>query len=144
MKCAEHGDRVTVSYIGTLDNGRIFHSTDEGGELTFVIGGDQVFPALEQGVIGMQAGEVRNIVLTAEQAYGSRLPENILNVARSAFPAGKEITVGQKLSIEFTGGTARVMMVTAVDDDSVTLDGNHPLAGCELTFALKLERFDVE
>jgi FKBP-type peptidyl-prolyl cis-trans isomerase 2 len=142
MLRADNGSSVTISYIGTLDNGRIFHSTEENGPQTFTIGAGQVFPALEQAVIGMRAGEVKNILLTAEEAYGPRLQENIINVARQSFPADKEIAIGQKLSIEFKGGATRVMVVTGVSETEVTLDGNHPLAGLELTFALKLERVE--
>ncbi|MDD2733356.1 MAG: peptidylprolyl isomerase [Desulfuromonadaceae bacterium] len=130
---------VTISYIGTLDNGRIFHSTDEQGPLTFTIGADQVFPALEQAILGMRAGEVRNVVLSAAEAYGPRLQENTIQVSRLSFPAGKDITVGQKLSIDFKGGVSKVMVVTAVNETDVTLDGNHPLAGCDLTFALRVD-----
>ena len=139
MTRAKIGSSVTIRYIGTLDNGRIFHSTDVHGPQTFTIGEDQVFPALEQALIGMRAGEVKNIVLTPEEAYGSRLPENIITVAREAFPAGKEIVIGQKMSIEFTGGVSRVMVVSGVSEIDVTLDGNHPLAGLDLTFALNLD-----
>jgi FKBP-type peptidyl-prolyl cis-trans isomerase 2 len=142
MTHARHGSTVTVSYIGTLDNGRIFHSTEESSPLTFTIGGDQVFPALEQAVIGMGAGETKNLVLCADQAYGPRRRENIITVGRDLFTADKEIAVGQKLNIEFSGGASRVMLVTAVSDTAVTLDGNHPLAGCELTFALRVERVE--
>ena len=142
MTLTQTGSTVTISYIGTLDNGRIFHSTEEHGPQTLTIGDGQVFPALEQAIIGMRAGEVKNIVLTAEEAYGPRRQENIIRVDRQAFPAGKEIIAGQKLSIEFKGGTSRVMVVTAVSETDVTLDGNHPLAGLDLTFALKLERVD--
>jgi len=142
MSQAEIGSTVTIRYIGTLDNGRIFHSTDEHGPQSFTIGDGQVFPALEQALVGMCTGEAKNIVLTADEAYGPRLQENILCVARQTFPAGKVIAVGQKLSIEFKGGVSRVMVVTAVSDDEVTLDGNHPLAGLDLTFALCLDRVE--
>lgn len=142
MILAEIGSSVTISYIGTLDNGRIFHSTEEQGPQTFTIGAGQVFTALEQAVIGMRAGEVKNILLTAEEAYGPRRQENIISVARETFPAGKEIAVGQKLSIEFKGGASRVMVVTAVNETDVTLDGNHPLAGLDLTFALKVDKVE--
>lgn len=140
MMQAQMGSTVTVSYTGTLDNGRIFHSSDEHGSLSLTIGGNQVFPALEQAIIGMRAGEVKNVVLTAEEAYGPRLQENIIRLARQAFPADKEIAVGQKLSIEFKGGVSRVMLVTAVSETEVTLDGNHPLAGAVLTFALRVDQ----
>jgi FKBP-type peptidyl-prolyl cis-trans isomerase 2 len=142
MAQAESNSTVTISYIGTLDNGRIFHSTDEHGPLTLTLGADQIFPALEQAVIGMRAGDVKNVVLSAAEAYGPRLQENIIQVSRQSFPAGKEVTVGQKLSIDFTGGISRVMAVIAVSDSDVTLDGNHPLAGCDLTFALRVDRVE--
>ena len=142
MAQTESNSTVTVSYIGTLDNGRIFHSTDEHGPLTFTLGTDQIFPALEQAIIGMRAGDVKNIVLSAAEAYGPRLQENIIQVSRQSFPAGKEITIGQKLSIDFTGGVSKVMVVVAVSDSDVTLDGNHPLAGCELTFALRVDKVE--
>ena len=133
------GSTVTVSYIGTLDNGRIFQSTEEDGPLTITVGTGQVFPALEQALLGMRGGEVANIVLEPEQAYGPRRAENIITVSRTVFPAGREISAGQKLNIEFKGGSSRTMLVTAVGENDVTLDGNHPLAGCSLTFALRID-----
>lgn len=142
MNIVSYGSRVTVSYIGTLDNGRIFDDTANQGPLTLTIGANQVFPALEQGIIGMQEGSIRNIVLAADEAYGPHLKENLLQLSRDAFPAGKEIRIGQKISMDFANGTARVMLVTAVSEAGVTLDGNHPLAGQELTFALKVERVE--
>lgn len=142
MNRAAPGNTVTISYIGTLDNGRIFQSSDEHGPLVFTIGASQVFPALEKAVIGMKAGEAKNVVLAAAEAYGPRLGENIIRVSRSVFPAGKKIVPGQKLSIEFKGGKTRVMRVVETGKQEVTLDGNHPLAGMELTFALKMERIE--
>lgn len=142
MKLAEIGSTVTISFVGTLDNGRIFQSTDESGPLVFIIGNDQVFPALERSIIGMRAGEVKNIVLDAKDAYGPRLKENIISMSKISFPADKDILIGQKLSIEFKGGASRVMVVTEIGDESVTLDGNHPLAGLDLTFALRLDHLE--
>lgn len=142
MSLAQIGSSVTINYIGTLDNGRIFDSTEQHGPLTFTIGANQVFPALERSIIGMGSGEVKNVVLTAEEAYGPRRSENIITVGRGMFPAGKEIVIGQKLSIEFAGKASRVMAVIALNENEVTLDANHPLAGCELTFAVKLERVE--
>jgi len=139
MKRAAHGNTVIVQYVGTLDNGRIFDSTTDEEPLRFTIGNNQVFPALEQAVIGMAEGEVRNIVVVAADAFGPRLEENIIRIERSRFPAEKEIRIGQKLGIQFAGGQERVMLVTDVDQSLVTLDGNHPLAGFDLTFALRLD-----
>lgn len=142
MTHAQQGSTVSVHYIGTLDNGRIFHSTADDEPLTFTIGRNQVFPALEQAVAGMAVGETVNIVIPAAEAYGPRLKENIIRVELTHFPAEKEIRVGQKLSIAFSGGSERVMQITAVTETEVTLDGNHPLAGLDLTFALRLDRVE--
>ena len=137
MAQVQIGSTVTISYIGTLDDGTIFYSTKEHEPLTITVGADQIFPALERAIIGMEAGETRNIVLSAEEGYGPRRKENIIQVGRDAFPAGKEITIGQKLSISFTGGQSRIMRVIGVNETEVTLDGNHALAGLELTLDRK-------
>lgn len=139
MKQAAQGGKVTVSYIGTLDNGRIFDSTEESNPLTFTIGTDQVFTALEQAVIGMTVGEVKNVLIPAAEAYGPRLDANILKVKRDMFPAERELRIGEKLRIEFSGGKERVLIILDANDQGVTLDGNHPLAGLDLTFALRLD-----
>lgn len=142
MLIAQPGSTVTIRYIGTLDNGRIFHSTEAEGAQTYTLGADQLFPALEAAIIGMPVGSAKNIYLTAAEAYGPRQPENVIRLSRQSFPAGKELRVGQKISIDFSAGGSRVMQVIAVEADSVTLDGNHPLAGCNLTFALQLEHVE--
>ncbi len=138
MRRARPGDRVTVHYIGTLDNGRIFDQRDDEGPLTFVVGSGDVFPALEAEIIGMQVGEVKNIHLAAHQAYGPRREENLLRIPREMFPAGRELHVGRKLRIELGGKEERLMRIRSVEGQEVLLDGNHDLAGCDLTFALQL------
>ena len=138
MQQAKTGDRVTVHYIGTLDNGWIFDQRDDDQPLCLTLGAEQVFPALEREIIGMVAGEVKNIHLSAEQAYGLRRDENLLKASRQLFPAEKELSVGQKLSVELGGNSQRIMRIRHVDERDVLLDGNHDLAGCDLTFALQL------
>lgn len=139
MLSARTGDTVTISYIGTLDDGTVFHRTEDAGPLTVTLGAGEIFPALEEAVVGMRSGETRNIFLTAAQAFGERSRENVITLSREMFPAEKEIKIGQKLGIEFGGKASRVMTVREVCGNQVTLDGNHPLAGCSLTFALRLE-----
>ena len=138
MQRAKSGDKVTVHYIGTLDNGRIFDQRDEDQPLSFTLGNDEVFTALEDEVVGMKVGEVKNIHLQAEQAYGLRLEENLLKVPRNLFPAEKELRISQKLNLKLGDGTQRQMRIRNVSEREVLLDGNHDLAGCDLTFALQL------
>jgi FKBP-type peptidyl-prolyl cis-trans isomerase 2 len=142
MQRAKNGDRVTIHYIGTLDNGHIFDQCDDDQPFTFTIGAGEVFPAMEQDIVGMQVGEVKNIHLSAEQAYGPRLKENLIQVSRQIFPEGREICVGQKLVVELVGNEQQVMRVRHLEEQHVVLDGNHDLAGYDLTFALRLVKID--
>jgi FKBP-type peptidyl-prolyl cis-trans isomerase 2 len=138
MQQAKPGDRVTVNYIGTLDNGYVFDSREEDAPLEITLGKNEVFSALESGIIGMKVGEVKNIEIGAEDAFGPRRQENIISLPRNNFPAEKEIKPGTKLIIQFRDESEKVMLVREVDEESVVLDGNHALAGLDLTFALKL------
>lgn len=138
MQQARQGDRVTVHYIGTLDNGHIFDSREEDSPLEITLGENEVFTALESEIIGMKVGEVKNIEIGAAEAFGPRRQENIITLARNNFPAEQEIKPGTKLIIQFRDESEKVMLVREVNDESVVLDGNHALAGLDLTFALKL------
>lgn len=138
MAQAKHGSKVEIHYIGTLDNGRIFDSRDNDNPLVCTLGNNEIFPALEQEIIGMSPGDVRNIPVPAEKAFGLRSDGNIITLDRSNFPADQEISVGQKLSIDFKDGSSRIMRIIKIEQTNVTLDGNHALAGQDLTFALKL------
>lgn len=130
---------VTISYIGTLDNGRIFDSTEEHGPLTVTLGTGRLFAALEAAIIEMSSGETVNITIPAAEAYGPRLEANLLKVGRDLFPDERALRIGDRLQLQFAGGAERVMVVLEVGDREVILDGNHPLAGLDLTFAVRLD-----
>lgn len=139
MKRAQHGDRVTINYIGTLDNGYIFDSTQECEPLCFTIGEGAVFPCLEQAIVGMTPGQAKNLLIPAADAYGPRRKENILVLQRESLPAGNDPKQGQKVQLQLSDGSELLMRVVGVNETELTLDGNHPLAGLDLTFALQLE-----
>jgi FKBP-type peptidyl-prolyl cis-trans isomerase 2 len=138
FNCAQPGNSVIVHYIGTLDNGYTFDTRDDDGPLQITLGNNEIFPALEREIIGMQLEQVKNIQIKAADAYGPRLQENIIEVNRELFPPEKELKVGKKISLTFADGSSKTMLIIKVEDEKVTLDGNHQLAGLDLTFALKL------
>lgn len=142
MTVAQTGDRVTIHYIGTLDNGHIFDSADEDSPLSFVIGQGEVFGALEEAVTGMKVGTAKNLEIPAGRAFGPHRKENMVRVPRSQFPPQRELRIGEKISLAFADGEERVMRVVKAESDEVTLDGNHQLAGLDLTFALQLVSID--
>jgi len=142
MSVAQMGDRVTIHFIGTLDNGRIFDSADGDNPLSFTIGQGEIFPALEEAVIGMAIGAANNIEIPAERAFGPHKKENMISVPRSSFPPERQLRVGEKISLSFRDGEERVMRIVKDEAGEVTLDGNHPLAGLDLTIALQLVSID--
>jgi FKBP-type peptidyl-prolyl cis-trans isomerase 2 len=142
MEFAQMGDRVTIHYIGTLDNGRIFDSADGDNPLSFTLGEGAVFPALEEAVAGMKVGTANNVEIPAEKAFGPHKKENMLRVPRSSFPADRQLRIGEKISLSFGDGEERVVRIVKEENDEVTLDANHPLAGLDLTIALQLISID--
>jgi len=142
MIVAKTGDRVTIHYIGTLDNGAIFDQADEKNPLSFTLGQEEVFPALGNAILGMSVGAAANIEISAVEAFGPHRPENLLRLPLSKFPSQRQPRQGEKISLAFADGEERIMRIVKVEQEEVVLDGNHPLAGLDLTFALKLVSID--
>ena len=142
MAQAKRGDTVHVHYKGTLDDGTEFDSSAGGDPLVFTIGAGQVIPGFEDAVEGMNPGESKTERIEAGNAYGQRRDELVFSVGRDQMPDGEQVEVGDMLQVGFPDGTSAAVQVAAMDDQSVTLDANHPLAGKNLTFELNL--VDVE
>ena len=146
MVRAQPGSKVKVHYTGRLADGEVFDSSiDSSGDsaeigepLEFVIGSGQMIPAFEQGVIGMEPGESKTVHIPAEQAYGLHNPQDVMEVERSEFPPGMPLEVGSVVQGNAPNGQQVPFTVVEVTASMVTLDRNHPLAGMDLTFEIKL------
>jgi len=138
MSQAKSGDTVRVHYTGTLNDGSRFDSSEGRDPLEFTIGGGQVIPGFDEAVTGMVVGDAKSVTIPADQAYGPRVDEAVQSVPRDAIPAEIEIEEGMQLQAAAPDGQPVVVTVVSFDEESVTLDGNHPLAGQDLTFALEL------
>lgn len=135
---AKDGDTVKVDYRLTLEDGTIYDETVEGEPIEFTLGKNMVIAGFEEAIKGMKVGESKTITLTPEEAYGQYDDSLIEVVDRSELPADIEPEVGQTLVRQDSDGTVSTFMVTAVYDDTITVDGNHSLAGETLTFEIKL------
>ena len=138
MQQAKQGDTVLVHYRGTLDDGSEFDSSAGTDPLSFTIGAGEVIPGFEQALEGMETGEKKTQHIPAAEAYGERRDELVFEVGREQMPEGNDIEVGDMLRVGFPDGSSANVQITALDDQSVTLDANHPLAGKNLTFELEL------
>lgn len=132
------GDHVRVHYTGTLADGTVFDSSAGRDPLEFTVGAGQMIPGFDRGVEGMEVGEKRTLVLPPEDAYGERREDRIFKVSRDALPKGYEPTVGDQLGMQTRSGRRLPVTVAAIMDREVHLDGNHQLAGKELTFEVEL------
>ncbi|MBW3011757.1 peptidylprolyl isomerase [Candidatus Woesearchaeota archaeon] len=140
-KKAQKGSKVKIEYTGKLDDGTVFDTTEGRNAFEFEIGAGQVLPDFEKQVIGMKAGDTKKIKLSAEQAYGAVNEKLVKEIPRELLNTNNvEPKPGMKLKVEprDNPGMARVATITKVDDKTVTIDLNHPLAGKALNFEIKL------
>ncbi|GAN33266.1 MAG: peptidylprolyl isomerase [Candidatus Brocadia sp. AMX2] len=138
MAQAKHGDVVRVHYTGKLNNGTVFDSSVDRDPLQFTIGNGEIIPGFEQAVVGMKSGETKTIKIPSEEAYGPHNEAMVLEVDRNEFPADLNLSVGLQLQMQQDDGRAIPVMVIDISESSVTLDANHPLAGKDLIFDIKL------
>ncbi|NVO67959.1 FKBP-type peptidyl-prolyl cis-trans isomerase [Methanofollis tationis] len=135
---AAQGSTVLLHYTGTLEDGTEFDSSRGGDPLQFTVGGGEVIPGFEEAVVGMAQGETKTFTIPADEAYGPRRDDLVMQVARDQFPPEIDFAVGQQYPVEVNEGQVVLVTVAALDDETVTLDANHPLAGKDLTFAVEV------
>jgi peptidylprolyl isomerase len=138
MVKAKNGDTVTVHYTGRLEDGTVFDSSANRDPLEFTLGEGLLIPGFEQAVLGMSPGESKTAEVSADQAYGPHREEMVVEIDRQEFPPHFQPEVGQQLQIPQSEGQVARLIVTAVSEQKVTLDANHPLSGRDLTFDIQL------
>ena len=142
MTQAKSGDNVKVHYTGKLQEGDVFDSSEGREPLEFRIGDGKVIPGFEQGVVGMELGEKKQISISPEEGYGARNEELVAVIEKTLLPSDIDTSVGQQLQVQQKDGTAIQLVVTAETEENVTLDANHPLAGKDLVFSLTVLRVE--
>jgi peptidylprolyl isomerase len=138
MTAAQNGDKVRVHYTGKLDDGSVFDSSEGGTPLEFTLGHGQVIPGFDQGVVGMEPGQSRTLNIPVDQAYGPQQADRMFEIERAELPPNLALQVGMRLQGNQPGGRAVEVTVVEFDDTRVKMDANHPLAGKDLTFDIKL------
>ncbi|HHE65430.1 MAG TPA: peptidylprolyl isomerase [Bacteroidetes bacterium] len=138
MTKAKIGDTVRVHYTGKLADGTIFDTSEDREPLEFKIGDGQLIPGFEQAIVGLKPGESTSVIIPAEDAYGSYDEDLVQQIDRNKLPDDLEPRVGQQLEAIQGDGKRFVVIISEVTDSSVTIDANHPLAGKDLNFEIKL------
>ena len=138
MQQVKTGDKVKVHYHGRLVNGETFDSSEGRQPLEFEVGSGMVIKGFDDGVTGMKVGEKKTINIPAENAYGEKNADMIIDYPKAQFPEHIELEVGTPLVMSSASGQEFQVKIAEVKDDIVILDANHPLAGEDLIFDLEL------
>ena len=138
MSQAKAGDTVRIHYTGTLEDGTQFDSSSGRDPLEFSLGSGQVIPGFDNAVDGMSVGETKSISIEPGDAYGERHDQLVQEVPKSVLPEEVDARVGMQLQGQSAEGQMTRFTVTAVTEDTITVDANHPLAGQKLNFDIEL------
>ena len=131
-------DTVVLHYTGSFTDGAVFDSSLDREPFEFTIGQGMVISGLENGIVGMNEGESKTLNIPAEEAYGLHREDLLAVIGRSQIPANIDLKIGMVLQARSPDGGVTSVIVRDVNDENVTLDFNHPLAGKELIFEVNL------
>ena len=138
MPEAKEGDSVKVQYVGKLEDGSIFDSSAPDAPLEFTIGGNQVIPGFNNGVLGMTVGESKTVHIPVTDAYGPHQKDGVFEISRTEFPDDMNIEIGMRLEGNQQNGKSVQVTIIEINEDTIKLDANHRLAGKDLTFDITL------
>lgn len=134
---AENGNKVIVEYKGTLQNGEVF---DQGELPEFELGKGQMIAGFEKAILGMSEGEEKTVTMKAEEAYGEVQEELIIEVEKDKMPNADELQQG--MQVQASNGA--IGIITEITETTIKIDFNHPLAGKDLTFWIKVKKINKE
>ncbi len=137
-RLVEAGDQVRVNYTGMFTDGSVFDSSAGNEPLEFTVGAGEVITGFDSAVVGMQPGETRKVTVDPEEAYGPHNPEMVAEVERSLIPEDHRLQIGGFLEVSLESGNTLEVQIVELNDTTVKLDANHPLAGKELHFEIEL------
>ncbi|MEK6825771.1 MAG: peptidylprolyl isomerase [Nanoarchaeota archaeon] len=139
------GSLVTIEYEGMFENGVLFDSSHHGDHshpITFTVGEKQVIEGLEKAVVGMNEGEEKKFSISPQEGYGMHDERLLREVPQNTLPQDTALSSGMTLGITTPDGKQIPVSIAKVENEIVTLDFNHPLAGKTLIFKIKIVGID--
>lgn len=131
---------VVLDYTLRDEEGDVIDASDDGRAdsepITYVHGYGMIVPGLEKALVGLKAGDSKDVVVSPEEGYGDRDEELIVEVDRSEMPKPDKVQVGDEIVAESPDGDEAALRVIDIDGDTIVLDGNHPLAGETLRYSV--------
>jgi peptidylprolyl isomerase len=138
LRMTKKGDKVKVHYTGKLRDGTLFDSSEGREPLEFTLGEGSMIRGFENAVYELEVGQAKTVTVPSAEAYGPRKDGLVMTFDRTQLPPGMSPKVGDQLQMQTPSGGAAVVTVSATSEKSITVDANHPLAGKDLTFEIRL------
>lgn len=138
MSVASKGNSVKVHYTGKLTDGTVFDSSENREPLQFTLGDGNMIKGFDAAVYGMAIGEDKSITIPSVEAYGEKRDDMLVDIPLTEVPEHIKPEVGMELSLQGQNGQPMPVKVVNLDSEKITLDANHPLAGQDLIFDIKL------
>jgi len=138
MENAKQGDTVVIDYSVRIGDGTVVGHTEETGPQEIKLGEGAIFPQVEEKLTDMKVGDKGTVAIECENAFGARREEMVIDIPRQNLPAEAEPQPGMALQAQQEDGSAITLYIVAVDEQSVKADGNHPLAGEDISFDVTL------
>jgi peptidylprolyl isomerase len=139
MAQVTEGDTIRIHYVGKLEDGTVFDSSEGGASLELRLGNGEFIKGLEEGVIGMSPGDKKTIFMTADKAYGPHLDEKVFEFHKDRAPQDFDPEIGQQYQMYRADGMPILVTVLKRTETGYMMDCNHPLAGKNLIFEVVLE-----
>ena len=143
METVEKGKLVQIHYTGTLQSGEVFDSSEGREPLEVTVGDGLLISGFEEALLGMSLNEKKVFTLAPEEAYGKRDEDALRTFSQEEIPPDLNVEKGQMVALTTPEGDQIPAKVVEVDNASLTVDFNHPLAGETLTFEVKVVGIDI-
>ena len=142
MRCAAHGDTVRVHFTGRFAEGPVVTTTEGMAPIQIEIGQGKALKGLEEGLVGMRAGDRKTIKVLPRDGFGEHRESLVAEIRKELLPKGMIPQVGMTLKMNPSNGDTPVeFQIQEIGESTVTLDGNHPLAGHTIVFEVELIEF---
>jgi FKBP-type peptidyl-prolyl cis-trans isomerase 2 len=138
MTTPNTGDTVTIDYVLKRSDGEEVGNTAQAGPQQVQLGNGQIFPQIEEALTSMEVGDQQSVEIPYDQAFGPRRDEMVMDIPRGNLPPEPAPEPGMALQAQSPDGQPMTLYIVEVGDETIKVDGNHPLAGEDITFDLTL------
>ena len=138
MTTPSNGDTVTIDYVLKRGDGEVVGNTEEAGPQQVQLGAGQIFPQIEEALINMEVGDSKSVDIASDKAFGPRSEELVIDIPRANLPPEPAPQPGMAMQAQSPDGQPLTLYIVEVGEQTVKADGNHPLAGEDISFAITL------